>query len=649
METQGLLLWQALRRFADTIRISTKITTSFIVVACMMLVVGLVSIAFIHQLLEDEEYTFHHQVVPLKILSGISEEFTKARVFVRDIVNRPDRSKYLDSLASVKKALARLNGQYSNTIFAPDSEEGKIFRTYSSGLEMYFSEYIEPIADAVRSGDVDKAREQQLRMSNFATVVGAFHSLQMLKQREVETTKNAHHTRATLIKNTLLVSILLGFVLAVGLGWWIGRLIGTPITEMRSVAASVAEGDLNVKMTPRSQDELGALGESINQMIQAIRFGIWNLEQSKKGVEQQVERAIHDIENQREYLSQSVETMLASVEQLSRGNLTEHLPVTSNDDIGRLFAGYNRAVEQIGSTLTTVMEGVSQTASAAEQILSSVEEISSSVQQQSAYTKTIASSIEEMKYAMNDDTEQATQAASQADATSTAAQEGGRVIQQTIEAMNRIAGVVEHSAERVEELGRSNEQISEILRVIEEIADQTNLLALNASIEAARAGEHGRGFAVVADEVRKLAERTQQATKEIGSTIRLVQNGTREAVQSMKSGTHEVESGRRSVAASQQALSTILQQTQGVAAIIRQLAAASAEHATASTEIADNAAAMSSMLDETVSATHDIARSTHQLNDLMMNVERQVLQFQLQRSQPSPQSSKPTLQHHFHP
>jgi methyl-accepting chemotaxis protein len=207
------------------------------------------------------------------------------------------------------------------------------------------------------------------------------------------------------------------------------------------------------------------------------------------------------------------------------------------------------------------------------------------------------------------------------------AKEGGSIVAETIAGMNSIASVVMKSADTVEALGTSSEQIGEIVQVIEEIADQTNLLALNAAIEAARAGDQGRGFAVVADEVRKLAERTQKATKQIAVTIKQIQSDTAQAVGAMRAGTEQVEKGKMSAARAAEALTRIIDRTSRVATIISNLAAASEQQAATSKNIVQRVEAINGVAHDAADAAQQMNITADELSLLTENLQALVGQF----------------------
>ena len=200
---------------------------------------------------------------------------------------------------------------------------------------------------------------------------------------------------------------------------------------------------------------------------------------------------------------------------------------------------------------------------------------------------------------------------------------------ETIRGMERISEVVRKSAETVQELGNSSNQIGEIIQVIDDIADQTNLLALNAAIEAARAGEQGRGFAVVADEVRKLAERTTKATKEIAAMIKKIQKDTVGAVESMQQGTEEVQKGKELARKAGTSLNEIITGAQKVVDIITQVAAASEEQSSTSEQISKSIESISSVTQQSAGGVQQIAHAAEDLNRLTVNLQELVANFKI--------------------
>ena len=230
-----------------------------------------------------------------------------------------------------------------------------------------------------------------------------------------------------------------------------------------------------------------------------------------------------------------------------------------------------------------------------------VDGVRAGAETQSARVTETAHSMEQMNDTILEVAKNAAGASEQASLTRTKAREGADVVGRAVDSIAAVQRLTTALKTDMESLGSQAQDIGRIMTVIEDIADQTNLLALNAAIEAARAGDAGRGFAVVADEVRKLAEKTMNATKEVGQSIAAIQTGVSRNIEGMEQAATAVDQATGLAGSSGQALQQIVELVEGTSDSMRGIATAAEEQSAASEQI-----------NRAVEEAHRVARDTAQ-------------------------------------
>ncbi|XXJ20384.1 methyl-accepting chemotaxis protein [Desulfovibrio caledoniensis] len=225
-------------------------------------------------------------------------------------------------------------------------------------------------------------------------------------------------------------------------------------------------------------------------------------------------------------------------------------------------------------------------------------------------TTETAAAMEEMNAAVLEVARFAQEAARDAREANDQAREGEAVVGQVIKAIDEVSQHATGLKQSMEQLDHQAEEIGVVLGVIEDIADQTNLLALNAAIEAARAGEAGRGFAVVADEVRKLAEKTMNATSEVHSAVKGIQEVARQNVQATQTAVGSVNRSTELAGRSGEALASILSTTRGTADQVHSIATAAEQQSAASEQIS--------------AATSEVTRVCEETDELMVKASKAI-------------------------
>ena len=555
-----------MKRFKDS-KVSTKLGILFSIIMVLILVFAYMCVTSIttmtskHAALYDEygagasylgEVTHNFQIMSIKVELAFTAQDEATKTAAMEAYNN-SKQDMLTYVAKFKEV-------------AEDDEVVAQIAVIEPKLTSYVGT-LDKMVEVLKTGDysllaglMGETASTQAQLDEVNAEIEKLLELIYERGDEIDASLAGRSVKTTVVCTFLALFMVVfnGFVCK-----YILSMIGKPLGKLKAAADKLAVGDVEVDIQRESGDEFGDLSESFAEMAANL--------QGQAGIARQLasgDRTMNVVpRSEKDVVGNALQYMMVEENHVLSGIKEASYQVTTGS-------------EQVASASQSLAQGSTEQASAIQQITASIEEIT-----------------HRTKINAND------------------ANETNKLVIEAREHAELGNTRMEQMRGAMAEINDSSENISRIIKVIDDIAFQTNILALNAAVEAARAGQHGRGFAVVADEVRTLAGKSAQAASE---TAELIEDSIR-----------KVAHGSALAEETAEALEKIVASIERVVDLVNSIAIASNDQATAITQI-DQAITQVSQVVQTNSATSEqCAAASEELSAQAARLRDMITRYQL--------------------